>query len=1207
MFVLIGLESIVQVLIVSFMMVVAGKRVVRAWFWKRFSSEITRGLVITGVISGIVALLLWVVPRNLDGPVPLVEPPCDLLGESAAGRLGLSEGVLLLDPRPLEAFAAYHLEGSCRIPLSDLDRPETIRLLHRAREVLLVDDVELPPHVAFREGLPERLSDVRWGSLPGGLKHHYKPPGPLVGYGVGKAQQHVVDANGESVSLQVGPFWFMGFYRWFLDHPDWRLRPASTVKWAHEHGISIVDLRVDEADASPVDLPAGATFLPPWNAYLTEAERAFGKPIEELLVVCSGPNECLGGEAIAAQLLNRGGSIHGYVHSDEPLAKLLERPAIPGSPFALALMSLVSFALGVFVFRSWARKLHHARATGAVGGPGSPTFVSHALQPLLAFTTLAVVEVASYLAPFSRSNGHIDRALLSAQGAGMTPALLVALILLLLLARRAASGPANRWIHLATIALVFAWIEVVQVDVFGVTLAGAILGLAHVSGVLTATANRLGLLPGRHRNPDLIVELAAAADLESAGAKARWLGKVLQDGLRVPPGLVHLTTAEPHHVTSPEVVQRIVSQLGPGPWVVRSTAPDEDLNGAETAGRYASVIDVCDEAGLRTAIHTVITSYLENGIAPGTRVGVLIQMQVSGPLAGVAVREPEWRGGGLLLEASAGLNTDITGGRGAEWRDRIGRFSETWLLGGMAGGRLKAETFVDLFFRLEARFSSTRLNVEWTSDTDGLVVLQVRPAPVEAQPAPRSDLANAYASLTGAMRWLHGQPRRTVLETGNLTELQGVSTASSRLIQDLWDPDGPPRRASKLLGLRWSPSMVRRPIISIDNTLHANRTIDNPIAFHLFRPLLRVFNWLLTLRCRRHLEAIDQRLRRLESALPGPPDAASDARSAVRTIFACRDSLLGEPATLAVAISRLETLRNGALTKRPITDGDPLLDALSCNPSPERLAAEHPHRSTVDLALEKPRFGELHDMPGRWPSCIDAPPLASDSLQAVRQIRGRARAVLAQYAARLRMAHLELSRLTQRLDVFDWSSEEMAGILEGRMPLSRPRGAAVPELVPASISLAEFEGWVAEGVFPERDGSPRSRGVWIGAPSNLTGTITRQIPSAPGSILLVKTPTADLVSRLAPGQVLMAASGSALCHAALVAQQRGVLALFGVGTISDLREGDVVHLSPKGRVELLRRNPAPPVASDDGTSAGVPHLRPSPSNPLPPPDSALSG
>lgn len=193
------------------------------------------------------------------------------------------------------------------------------------------------------------------------------------------------------------------------------------------------------------------------------------------------------------------------------------------------------------------------------------------------------------------------------------------------------------------------------------------------------------------------------SDRASAGGKAAMLGELRRRGFEVPDGvvltLVHKVPAGPAPLT--ETVDEAVldelddarTRLG-GRVAVRSSAPDEDGTGRSAAGRYVTVLDVADRAGLAAAVRECRASAGSSG-AP---IAVLVQRMVSADSAGVAFTADPVTGERDLVVIVAGEPGSVTdGGAGRQWRLR-----------GCAGARAAAELDGPAARRLRCRDAPVR-------------------------------------------------------------------------------------------------------------------------------------------------------------------------------------------------------------------------------------------------------------------------------------------------------------------------------------------------------------------------------------------------------------------------------------------------------------------------------------------------------------------
>ena len=225
---------------------------------------------------------------------------------------------------------------------------------------------------------------------------------------------------------------------------------------------------------------------------------------------------------------------------------------------------------------------------------------------------------------------------------------------------------------------------------------------------------------------------AAARDTAEAGGKARTLGEALARGLPVPDGVV-LDPAEAVDARA------IVSELGPGPYAVRSSAPFEDGSGRSWAGQLLSLVPV-EQDGLADAVRRVRESgsgaparaYGETGGGP---IPVLVQRVVDARAAGIAFSiDPN--GGDehhCVVEAVPGLAVELTDGAVAPARYRLpveGGAAEA-AEGGAAepGGPLDREA-LDRVLALVldvADWLGVPCDVEWAWDGERVWLVQARP------------------------------------------------------------------------------------------------------------------------------------------------------------------------------------------------------------------------------------------------------------------------------------------------------------------------------------------------------------------------------------------------------------------------------------------------------------------------------------------------
>ncbi len=1187
-FLLFLVDVLVQLALVGLLLLSVGSAALRKWLYRLVPRASLRTLLVVLALGlGSTLMLLRArVPTVKDNATRSLKQriaACQPLSPGRARALGLRDGAVVVDPRPSGAFASGHLVGSCNFSRSEILTSAPLQQLLRDAPggVLLIHDQGLLPEVFFGKS---KRPPGSWHTVRGGLRRYYKPRSSGTGLGWGPAPNLVVDHQGRPVNVQLGPLWFMGRYTSILGlSRHWRRLPPSAVADASRRGVTVVDVRNRPRPAT------GMVTIPAWNAQLGELDRRAGRAVKQALFLCQNPPSCQAAEALAQQLLRRGGRVHGYVLSRLDGPTLLAQPTLsPASsrwawPLLLLLLLLASPALALVVTLLGRR----------LGGWPRLGRALDVAAPLCGVALAALAwPLAARLTAESVGGGWATIHLIDASRFGLDwlapaqPLLVVALVLLLERRLGRASWPLRLTLLLALYALVVS--QVVDQGTGGWHLLGLAAVATTVGGQLAAAWLGAALArrrAGRSALGPRLIPLPCAADVPSAGPKARRLATAHADGIRVPPGLVLLTTIEGTLAAPARSVERRVRRsLGSGLLVVRSSAPEEDTARGLTAGRYLSRHGVRPEE-VDEAVRAVLRDYGDKGLPPQAEVAVIIQKQVSGRWAGVALREPAVRGNALQVEASPKHNFDVTSGQGAQRRDHVGAVSRSWLTGAFTSRELSAPNLLDLFERLEHRLQGPA-QIEWSCDAHGLVLLQVRPAPEESrQEGVAADPTRVWEILRPGLRWLRGRPNALVLDAGGLSDFHhGTSHATRELLQRLWE--GAVRReALGLLGLPKFAAPARPVLAHLEGALYENRVVNAPLRLVLTSPVERVATLLLRLRLGSRLDTLEQQLSDLEQSLPEPsrraglsPDAAAER------VLRVRDELLTGPGPQAVAIgilTRLLTARRRWRRRLGRVDGDPFMQALAQGRSPRELADRHPLRALPDLALERPRLGEQANPQESPPSASGAPapetaPADHPVTPATRldRLRGRARVVMAHHAARLRFAYLDFGQALERDDVFTWTTEELTRLAAGEKPPPTRSTEPTPDNVPVSVRLPALEAWVAQGVpATVAAGAAKLRGVWIGEPRPILGIVvsathlTPEDVSGAVPVLLLDSPQVEEVMEAPDDFVLLAAGGSALCHAAMIARQRGVAALFGVGDeVRTLQVGDRVRLTASGRV-----------------------------------------
>jgi len=259
---------------------------------------------------------------------------------------------------------------------------------------------------------------------------------------------------------------------------------------------------------------------------------------------------------------------------------------------------------------------------------------------------------------------------------------------------------------------------------------------------------------------------------------------------------------------------------------------------------------------------------------------------------------------------------------------------------------------------------------------------------------------------------------------------------------------------------------------------------------------------------------------------------ASGANALARRVLT-RPSSLREAVARSMALRMLEPFLPEDKVLPRLPPGVELVGALREVDSPEALPRRWGHRGTWDLDPACPRYGERADPQWQPPEPGPSWPPADLPKECGRQ-----------WSAALRDG------------LHDWLAWEVAIMraADGSWNHAQPYAASAPGLESMSLRDAEAVGLPLEGRAEGRSGT------WVSGSGPIEGVAERDPQQAGANrILLIDVPTPELAACFVGFGAVVSASGGALSHAALVARELGVPALFGVGC--GVEQGD-------GRVRL---------------------------------------
>ena len=169
---------------------------------------------------------------------------------------------------------------------------------------------------------------------------------------------------------------------------------------------------------------------------------------------------------------------------------------------------------------------------------------------------------------------------------------------------------------------------------------------------------------------NLIENLRDCGDPSLVGGKAASLGALLRAGFNVPDGFVISPAA---NGSATELIREAHRKLRASAVAVRSSATMEDGVEMSMAGQFKTVLNVCNEVELVSAIELCRASvqdsragaYLsaQNRALGPVEMAVIVQRQIASDVAGVLFTSGPLRPDEMVIEAGPGLGEEVVSGR----------------------------------------------------------------------------------------------------------------------------------------------------------------------------------------------------------------------------------------------------------------------------------------------------------------------------------------------------------------------------------------------------------------------------------------------------------------------------------------------------------------------------------------------------------------
>ncbi|MES2261583.1 MAG: rhodanese-like domain-containing protein [Pseudomonadota bacterium] len=723
------------------------------------------------------------------------------------------------------------------------------------------------------------------------------------------------------------------------------------------------------------------------------------------------------------------------------------------------------------------------------------------------------------------------------------------------------------------------------------------------------------------RAPAGLAALADADTLVGAGGKAVSLAHMARAGLPVPDGVV-LDAAMWSGQGAPAVAQRralaaVLRRLGGARcrYAVRSSAPDEDGIAHSQAGRYVSLLDVPEE-GVAQAIDTVCCAQSGGG--------VIVQRMVAADHAGVLFTEHPQHAGRMLVEFAAGAGAVVDGAG-------LPRAISVGLASGIADAQsgLDLSPLTRLARRVETLFGTPQ-DIEWACAQGRYYLLQARPITrrVVDGDSERALRERERRRLLDIARAAPHAPHADWLVTDAVAaELPRASVISLALLEQLHGPGGATDLAWRRLGFDYLDGVVPRWTTAFGHTrllqpagdqaylkpgllaqFRFSRAADRAAgAFE--RDFLPPYRHAVRLRGALDLARLETA--ELQTLLRDWSDDFIKTSYVEAEVLNLAAKLFAETATQLLRRRGCEP----ALYLRPDGDAPDLAAArqlLAVRDGATSMADfldVYGHRAGHDFELSEARHGERPawleqwqaSLPPHLPAAAPAPPLPRGRVLAAAVQRARRYITLKEVAkhecmkalASLRRLLLELDR-RWRMDgaIFNFTLEELeresapdAATVRARAAAIRQEQAAFAGVpMPAVLSVRALEllelgaGHDSADADADASAAPRAgkmRGVLVSGGAGYAGVVcVRRDPSVietlpDGAILVLPSADPAWIPWFPRAAGIICDSGGLLCHAAIMAREYGVPALFGAaGASTRLCDGEHVTVDVDGRIVL---------------------------------------
>ena len=340
--------------------------------------------------------------------------------------------------------------------------------------------------------------------------------------------------------------------------------------------------------------------------------------------------------------------------------------------------------------------------------------------------------------------------------------------------------------------------------------------------------------------PSGVITLDDAERLVGCGNKALRLAQLKARGICVPTGLLLTHTyldeldALPAHKRKRRL-DRLWRKLGASKLVVRSCGAAEDGAKQSFAGVFHSELAV-ERAALATAIASVRASFSSEraanyGFAPESG-NVLLQTMVHAEYSGVLFTRDPAAAGAMLVELVEGTADGLVSGTVTPKPFRFGIKSLRPL--GDASPPISLHPLLDIGTQAASLFGRPQ-DIEWTYRQGAFQIVQSRDVTHELNSPVQQDWTRVLATVTTA------DPETIIFAQTEMSEMLPRPTPLSyELMEKLWARNGSVGRACRRLGLNYQVHAEQQPYLAlITGRLYVDKREEKARAPHVSKLALR--------------------------------------------------------------------------------------------------------------------------------------------------------------------------------------------------------------------------------------------------------------------------------------------------------------------------------------------------------------------------------